>query len=105
MYNEYFKDWEVRPDFEKGFVSLWPFWLGKDNLHKLDEVPETEWRRFNNWISLVAEGFTIKVANCDSESTLDFKHNDLSSYEESMNKDGSLFSKFIFSSVINSNSL
>jgi hypothetical protein len=95
MYSEYFENWEVRSHFSKEFVSLWPCWLGKDNLHKLDEVTEIEWNKFNKWISLIAERFTIKVVDCELEATSDFEHADLSTYQESMSKDRSLFSKFI----------
>ena len=49
MYDDYFtSDGEVRPEFRKEFVSIFSGWLGTANLHKLDEVTEEQWSRFND---------------------------------------------------------
>jgi len=48
IYRHFFERGEVRPDFTKEYISLWPGWLGKDRLHLLDEVSETEWSSGQN---------------------------------------------------------
>lgn len=42
-FSQYFVEWEVKPDFEKEAISLWPGWLGQADHYKLEEVTEGEW--------------------------------------------------------------
>ncbi len=97
MFSKYIEDWEVKPEYNKEFISLWSGWLGKKNLHKLDEVTEDEWARFNNLIRNCAKDFAIEIVDCDNQSITKVKDIDsvLSNYKESMNKDFTLFSKFV----------
>ena len=97
MYHQYFEDWEVKPDFKKEFVSLWPGWLGEENLHKLDEVTENEWQRFNRLLVLLSQNYQLQEVFCGKEKlvTIGNISSALSSYDETMNKDASKFSKFI----------
>ncbi len=93
MYSKYFEDWEVRPEYKKEFVSLWSGWLGKESLHKLDDVTKEDWKRFNIWIQLLAEEYKLLVVDRKSESTSEIKNVEtiISTYEESMDKDSSQF--------------
>ena len=97
MFNRYFLESEVRPAFVKEFISLWSGWLGAENVHKLDEVKEYEWARFNELLRSLAKDFVLEVANEQSQTLT--KVNDielvLSSYEESMNKSASAFTKLV----------
>ncbi|VUD69431.1 hypothetical protein TDB9533_04800 [Thalassocella blandensis] len=97
MFDEYFKESEVKPEFSKEFISLWGGGLGKENYHKLDEVTEDEWGQFNSLLRSIAERFSLEAVNleecslakvCDIESVL-------SSYEESMNKESSAFVRLV----------
>jgi len=96
-YSQYFKYCEVKPEFKKEFISLWSGWLGKDNLHKLDEVTEKEWARFNTLIRLIAESYRVELLDCESEtiSNVTDIESTLSTYEESKEKDSSGFSNYI----------
>ena len=97
MFSRYFEGWEVKPEYSKEFVSLWSGWLGEENLHKLDEVTAAEWGRFNNLLRDIAKDFSIEVADCENRTMVtvgDIK-SVLSTYEESMNKDSSCFTKLI----------
>ena len=97
MFNEYFKESEVKPEYSKEFISLWDGWLGKENYHKLDEVTEDEWAQFNSLLRSIAERFSFETVNleersltkvCDIESIL-------LSYEESMNKESLAFIRLV----------
>ena len=96
MYHLYFEDWEVKGEFTKEFVSLWDGWLGEES-YKLDLVTENDWNRFNEFIKSISQNYEIKLVNCNNEELLDINNiqDTLSNYEESMNKDYSLFSKYI----------
>ncbi|NQZ08821.1 MAG: hypothetical protein HRT35_16820 [Algicola sp.] len=98
MFNQYFENEAVKSEFSKEFVSLWSGWLGKDQYHKLDEVTQSEWVRFNNLIKLLAKNCQIALVDCDSQTVTKVTdiQNTLASYEESMNKKSSLFSQYIF---------
>ena len=97
MFSEYFEDWEVKPEYSKEFVSLWKGWLGKENFHKLDEVTEVEWGRFNTLLKSLAKDFAIEVANCEQQSLTKVGDIEsvLSNYGESMNKNASEFTKLV----------
>ncbi len=96
-FDEYFEDYEVRPEFSRVYVSLWPGWLGQDKLHLLDEVGEEEWSRFNSWVSAISRDFRLGIANCLT-GIVEFPDKiepHLSEYQVSIRKDASQFSKFI----------
>jgi len=97
MFSTYFEEWEVKSDYKKEFVSLWPNWLGKENYHKLDEVTKDEWAYFNKWIKHLAQDFTIELVDCENQSITKVTEIEsiLSSYEVSMNKDSTLFTKIV----------
>lgn len=97
MYHQYFEDWEVKSDFKKEFVSLWADWLGEKDSHKLDEVTENEWQRFNQLLVLLSQDYILQEAVCAKEElvTINNISTALSSYKESMNKDASEFSKIV----------
>lgn len=96
MFSKYIEDWEVKANFTKEFVSLWDGWLG-DESYKLDLVTENEWSRFNEFINLLSLDFMVKLADCNSEKLLDINNiqDTFSNYSESMNKDSSLFSRYV----------
>jgi len=97
MYSEYFEEWEVRPEYEKEFVSLWSGWLGEKNLHKLDKVTESDWSRFNDFIRRLAKDFKIVLVDCKTESLAEISdvESSLSNYTDSMNKESSQFTQII----------
>lgn len=97
MFSTYFEDWELKPECSREYVSLWSGWLGQENLHKLDEVSEEEWGRFNNLIRNLAKDFAVEVVDCENQSTTKMKEGEsvLSGYNESMNKSSSLFTKLL----------
>ena len=97
MFDTYFDDWEVKPEFSKEYISLWSNWLGEENLHLLDEVSEEDWSRFNSLIIVIAKTYNIGLVDCDAR-LVSFPKNiedTLSNYSISMNKDASSFSKYI----------
>lgn len=96
-YSQYFVDCEIKPKFEKELVSLWPGWLGEENLHKLNEVTEKHWSRFNDFIRLISNKFKVEILDCESE-TISNAHdieNTLSTHEDSMEKTASQFSNYV----------
>jgi hypothetical protein len=97
MFSSYFGEWEVKDEFEKEFVCIFDGWLGEENLHKLDEVTENEWSKFNTLIRLVSKQYKIQLANTNSRTLVEIDNieNHLSTFEVSMNKDSEQFSKFI----------
>jgi len=97
MYDKYFTEWEVLPEFQPEYVSLWSDWLGKEQLHLIDEVTEQEWERFNLLIDLISKHYKIGFANCANE-TISFPSkikSTFSSYSDSMKKDAASFSKYV----------
>jgi len=97
MFNNYFKDFDVKPEYSKEYVSLWPTWLGKENLHQLDNVSEKEWSRFNNWIRSLVNSFLVEVADCQKQTLTKITDIEtvLSNYSDSMNKDSSSFIRLV----------
>ena len=97
LYADYIHDYEVRSCFTKEFISLWPGWLGKDNLHKLDEVTEAEWERFNNLLRTISESYDLFVLDSETESIVgvDNINSHLDSYAVSMSKAANQFSRFV----------
>lgn len=96
-YHEYFDGCEIKPEFDKEFISLWPGWLGEESLHQMNEVTKEEWSRFNLLLHSLAEEYEIKITDCDVEniSKVENIENTFSTYEESMNKDSSLFTQYV----------
>jgi hypothetical protein len=97
MIEDYFLDYEVRPEFNKQFISLWPGWLGTENMHKLDEVTETEWSRFNQLILEIADEFKVGVVDLKTAevSFLTDIEQALKPYAESMNSRSRDFGRYI----------
>ncbi len=98
MYRDYYQDYcEVKPEFNKEFVSLWAGWLGAENYHKLDEVSETEWKKFNEFIKLLSSKFKLQLVDWELESikTINNIESTISNYEQSMDKEASEFTKYI----------
>ena len=96
-YADYFSAYEIRSEFQKEYISLFKGWLGKINLHKLDEVTENEWKKFNELISLIHEQHKILVADCSSEllSMPTGLGQLLQTYIESENKESKDFLKIV----------
>ena len=97
MFDQYFDDWEIKPIFEKEYVSLWSGWLGEKNYHLLDQVTEEEWSRFNALISSISQKYQTGIVDCNV-GTVSFPNGIESSFSNhtvSMKKDSSLFSKYI----------
>ncbi len=97
MFSDYFEDWEVKPEYSKEFVSLWSGWLGAENYHKLDEVTENEWSRFNNLLRNIANNFAIEIADFEHQNLIQIVDLEsvLSTYERSISKDSSEFIKIV----------
>lgn len=97
IYEVFFEHGEVRPDFKKEYISLWPGWLGKERLHLLDEVSEDEWLRFNRMLLAAFGAFRMGVVD-HSHETVNFPPRPeplLSDHQGSMEKDASQFSQFV----------
>ncbi len=97
IYHNYIEEWEVKPEFKKEFISIFDGWLGKENYHKLDEVTESEWSRFNHFIRLLSENFELFLINFEVQSAtkVDDINNVLTTYEEDKDKDASHFTNLI----------
>jgi hypothetical protein len=74
MIGEYFQDCEVRDEFQKEFISIFNGWLGKENLHKLNEVQESDWKKFNVFIELLATCFEVMLVNPERTSAHPIKN-------------------------------
>ena len=97
MYSDYFEEWEVKEEYSKEFISLWEGWLGAENSHKLDEVTEPEWARFNELLIRLAKDFTLELVSFENKSLKRVSNIELllSNYSDSMNKDSSKFINFV----------
>jgi len=97
VYSKYFNDWEIKPDFNKEFICIFDGWLGEENLHKLDDVTEEQWGKFNQLIQLISYKFELYTVNCEDESINKIVNINeaLSTYDESMEKDSSQFTRLI----------
>ena len=97
MLDQYFDDWEIRGGFKEEFISLWPGWLGPEQYHKLDEVTESEWQRFNDLLTLIAERYDVLVADLELRELKNVRGASeiRQSYEAAMNKDASQFLRFV----------
>lgn len=97
IYEVFFEHGEVRPDFKKEFISLWPGWLGKERVHLLDEVSEEEWLRFNRMLLAAFEAFRMGLVDHSNE-TIEFPARlepFLSDHQEAMQKNASQFLQFV----------
>jgi len=97
MFSSYFREWEVKDEFEKEFICIFDGWLGEDNLHKLDEVTEDEWSKFNTLIRLISKQYKVQLANTKLRTLVEIDNieHHIPTFEESMNKDSEQFSKFV----------
>ena len=97
MFSKYFEGSDVRPEFNKEFISLWPGWLGKVNLHKLDAVTEFDWSRFNSLLRLISKQYEIFSANFEKKELKKIQDIGLTlaTYQESINKDCGKFSNYV----------
>jgi len=97
MFSEYFEDWEVKPKYSKEFLSLWEGWLGKENYHKLNEVTEDEWARFNGLLRTLAKEFPIELVDCENKllTSIHDIESVLSNYEDSMGNNSTIFTKLV----------
>ena len=97
MLKTYFYDWDVRPEFNKEFVCIFDGWLGMENLHKLDEVTEVEWSRFNNLLQLLHQNYRLYIADLVSNACSEIEDIEpiLMSYKESGDKEYNQFTKII----------
>ena len=97
IYDHFFEHGQVRPDFQKEYISLWPGWLGIERLHLLDEVTEHEWMRFNQLLLAAFGAFRMGVVNHTAE-IVEFPADLeplLYDYQSDMQKDGSQFFQFV----------
>ena len=101
MYGEYFLDGEIRSEYLPEYISLWPTWLGKDRLHELDAVAEADWKKFNNFIRLLAKSLDVWFVDRESETMgrVEDIENTLSTYEASMSKTATNFSRYVLPSL------
>ncbi len=101
MYDKYFQDSRVRPEFEKEFISLWDGWLGTENLHKLDEVEESEWNRFNCLLAMIFDNYEVLIANPEQCSCTKVMHASeiIQEFDGAMAKDSSRFTKLIIPEI------
>jgi hypothetical protein len=97
MFEQYFDGWRVRSNFDKEYVSLFDGWLGKQRMHELDEVTESDWRKFNALIASVAERYEMQKVDCESEtcSPVVDVQSVLQTYPQAMEKDPGAFLKLV----------
>jgi len=68
IFSNYYENHEPQSCFSKTFVSLWDGWLGQENLHKLDQVSEAEWHRFNDWLRELTRNFSVYVPDFEQQA-------------------------------------
>lgn len=101
MFDQYFSEREVNLEFKKEYISLWPGWLGKENLHALDNVSDEAWSRFNSLILEISQHFSVGLADC-ALGIVSFPEEIepfLSSREQAATKDSSSFLKIVVPSL------
>ncbi len=97
MLEKFFLDRAVRPDLDKEFVSIFDGWLGKESIHKLDEVTEGEWLKFNNFLRLLDRKYRLHIASLESHVSTEI-HDIvpiLESYAENKDKESVQFTKIV----------
>ncbi len=99
MFDDYFDigNWKVKSEYNQKFISLWTGWLGEENCHKLDEVTEEEWNKFNTLIRLISKKYKIFLADFNNEILTEVINIEyaLDNYEQSMNKLSSEFYHYV----------
>jgi len=97
MINEYFENSEVKEEYEKEFISIFNGWLGEKNLYKLGEVTEQDWLKFNTLLNEIVNNYKTYSVNSSNETCNLVKNLSeiTSTYNESMNKEASQFTKLI----------
>ena len=66
MFETYYRDGSVTPDFSKEFVSIFDGWLGTENMDQLDQVTDNEWSRFNTFLGLLMQSYDLYLADRDT---------------------------------------
>jgi hypothetical protein len=97
MFDEYFEDWEVKQDFMREYISLWPGWLGVKKLHLLDEVNESEWSRFDSFVLDISKKYAVGIADCNAKIVI-FPENiatTFCNFSQSQEKTSAEFSNYI----------
>lgn len=97
MFDRYFTDDEVRIEYQREFISLWPGWLGKENYHHLEEVTEYDWAKFNSLIRIISKSYKVQVVDLKGRKIIDVNNIEqtFSTYEDSMKKASSDFSIYV----------
>ncbi len=97
MYEKYFDGWDVRNEFHREFVSIFNGWLGASNLHKLDDVKESDWDKFNDLIQCIFKKYNLQVINCEEKSCIPVKsvNSILQTHADSQEKDSSQFIRLL----------
>ena len=101
MIDEYFVDWEIKPEFQTEFITLWNGWLTRERFHLLDEVTELQWAQFNQLIRALFLEFTLYSVNhelgtCTKVDDIDTV---IPSYEEDMNRGEAEFTQLIIPEI------
>ena len=91
----------VRSEFNKEYVSLFDGWLGADNLHRIDQVREEDWLRFNRLLRLLDQDFTLFSIDQFSGSLQPVMQIEdiLCSHAASQDKDSSQFTRLVISEL------
>jgi hypothetical protein len=97
MLKDYFDNYEVKEGYEKEYISLFDGWLGKDNLHKLDEVTEEEWSKFNYLLNEIFNNLKIYSVDVRKNTCVQVENINVitNTYNEAMNKEQTDFTKLI----------
>lgn len=97
MYDRYFQDEEIRPEFEKEFVSIFDGWLGEKNYHRLDEVTDPEWERFNDLLRRLHRTYRLHIVDLEAGTSAELPSIErvLTSHDEAGNKQSSEFTRIL----------
>ena len=97
MFETYYLDGSVRPEFNKEFVSIFDGWLGKENLDQLDQVTGVEWSRFNTFLDLLKQGYGLYSANLMTGQVRQINDLDtvIVTHEASLEKQSSQFTQIV----------
>jgi len=97
LYNEYFNDFDVREEFNKEFICIFDGWLGKENYHKLDEVTEKEWFKFDTLVTSVCEKYEVYLVDLSQRTAVRVTdvNTILCTFEQSGEKGSSDFMRLI----------
>lgn len=101
MIDEYFKQpysyGEVRPEFQKEYISLFKGWVKEKHAHKMDEVTESEWSKFNSFLHVLFDHYKLYSFNPAEEACQVIENVGviIDAYDVSMNKESSEFIQLI----------